>query len=73
MGFSLWNMFGEKLDAGGFYFETAAVIIALILLGKSLEAKSRSRASEAISSLLKLRPKEAILVNEDKASSIMID
>ena len=30
VGFSLWNMFGEKLDAGGFYFETAAVIIALI-------------------------------------------
>ena len=73
VGFSLWNMFGEKLDAGGFYFETAGVIIALILLGKSLEAKSRSRASEAISSLLKLRPKEAILVNENKESSITID
>ena len=43
------------------------------MLGKSLEAKSRSRASEAISSLLKLRPKEAILVNEDKESSITID
>jgi Cu+-exporting ATPase len=43
------------------------------LLGKSLEAKSRSRASEAISSLLKLRPKEAILVHEGKESSISID
>ena len=63
VGFSLWNMFGEKLDAGGFYFETAGVIIVLILLGKSFEAKGRSRSSEAISSLLKLRTKEAILVN----------
>jgi Cu+-exporting ATPase len=42
-------------------------------LGKSLEAKSKSRASAAISSLLKLRPKEAILVHEGKESNISID
>ncbi len=73
VGFSLWNMFGTELNAEGFYFETAGVIIALILLGKSLEAKSKSRASAAISSLLKLRPKEAILVHEGKESNISID
>ena len=73
VGFSLWNLSGMSQNADGLYFETAAVIIALILLGKSLEAKSRSRASEAISSLLKLRPKEAILVHEGKESSISID
>ena len=73
VGFSLWNMFGEKMDAEGFYFETAVVIIAFILLGKSLEAKNRSRASEAITLLLKRRPKEAILVNEGKESAISID
>ena len=49
------------------------MIITLILLGKSLEAKSRSRAAEAISSMLRLLPKEAILVNEGKESSISID
>ena len=73
VGFSLWNLFGTQLNAEGFYFETAGVIIALILMGKSLEAKSRSRASAAISSLLKLRPKEAVLVHEEKESSISID
>ena len=73
VGFSLWNLFGTQLNAEGFYFETAGVIIALILMGKSLEAKSRSRASAAISSLLKLRPKEAVLVHEGKDSSISID
>ena len=73
VGFSLWNLFGTQLNAEGFYFETAGVIIALILLGKSLEAKSKSRASAAISSLLKLRPKEAILVHEGKESNISID
>jgi Cu+-exporting ATPase len=73
VGFSLWNLFGTELNADGFYFETAGVIIALILLGKSLEAKSRSRASAAISSLLKLRPKEAILVHEGKETNISID
>ena len=73
VGFSLWNMFGTELNAEGFFFETAGVIIALILLGKSLEAKSKSRASAAISSLLKLRPKEAILVHEGKESNISID
>jgi Cu+-exporting ATPase len=73
VGFSLWNMFGTELNAEGFYFETAGVIIALILLGKSLEAKSKSRASAAISSLLKLRPKKAILVHEGKESNISID
>jgi len=73
VGFSLWNLFGTQLNADGFYFETAGVIIALILMGKSLEAKSRSRASAAISSLLKLRPKEAVLVHEGKESSISTD
>ena len=73
VGFSLWNLFGTQLNAEGFYFETAGVIIALILMGKSLEAKSRSRASAAISSLMKLRPKEAVLVHEGKESSISID
>ncbi|GIT06896.1 MAG: hypothetical protein CM1200mP30_05260 [Pseudomonadota bacterium] len=57
----------------GLYFETAGVIISLILLGKSLESKSRIRASEVIDSLLKLRPKETILVHKGKESSFSID
>ena len=73
VGFSLWNLFGRKINAEGFFFETAGVIITLILIGKSLEAKSQNRAFEAISSLFKLRPKEAILIHEGKESKISID
>ena len=73
VGFSIWNLFGMSQNMEGLYFETAGVIISLILLGKSLESKSRTRASEAINSLLKLRPKEAILVHNGKESSISID
>ena len=73
VGFSIWNLSGMSHNMEGLYFETAGVIISLILLGKSLESKSRTRASEAINSLLKLRPKEAILVHNGKESSISID
>ena len=73
VGFSIWNLFGMSQNMEGLYFETAGVIISLILLGKSLESKSRTRASEAINSLLKLRPKEAVLMHNGKESRIPID
>ncbi|SVA80017.1 uncharacterized protein METZ01_LOCUS132871, partial [marine metagenome] len=73
VGFSVWNLTGISQNIEGLYFETAGVIISLILLGKSLESKSRIRASEAINSLLKLRPKEAVLIHDGKESSIPID
>src|SRR5262249_40904260 len=41
------------------YFETAALIVTLILLGRFLEARAKGRAKAAIQSLLKLRPKTA--------------
>ncbi len=73
VGFSIWNLTSINQNIEDLYFETAVVIISLILLGKSLEFKSRIRASEAINSLMKLRPKEAVLVNNGKESSILID
>ena len=45
-----------------FYFDTAIMIIALILLGRYLEAKARSRSSSAIRKLLEARPDEATVV-----------
>ena len=45
--------------AGHLYFETAAMIITLILLGKSLEAVSKGRTGEAIKKLMGLAPKTA--------------
>ena len=41
------------------YFETAAVIITLIRLGKFLEARAKGRTSEAIKKLMSLRPRTA--------------
>ena len=46
------------------YFETAAMIVALILLGRTLEALAKSRASDAVSGLMNLAPKSAHVVRE---------
>ena len=44
------------------YFNVSSTIIALILLGRYLEAKAKSRTSEAIKKLIGLQPKEATLI-----------
>ncbi|MDR0862638.1 MAG: cadmium-translocating P-type ATPase [Oscillospiraceae bacterium] len=49
------------------YFETAGIIITLILLGKSLEARAKGRTSDAIKKLMGLAPKTAIIVGADGA------
>ena len=55
------------------YFETAGVIITLILLGKSLEALSKGRTSEAIKKLMGLAPKTAILIRDGIEVEVAID
>ena len=50
---------------GEVYFETGATIVTLILLGKLLEARSKSQMSGAIGKLLGLAPKTATVVRED--------
>ena len=57
------------LHPGGLHFDMAAVIIALILLGRWLEARALSRASDAIGRLLNLRPPTAHLVADDGSIS----
>jgi Cu+-exporting ATPase len=47
------------------YFEAAAAIVALVLLGQVLELKARSRTSSAIRALLDLSPKMARLMRDD--------
>jgi Cu+-exporting ATPase len=47
------------------YFEAAAVIVALVLLGQVLELRARSRTSDAIRALLDLAPKTARIVRDD--------
>ncbi len=55
------------------YYETAGVIITLILLGKSLEAVSKGRTSEAIKKLMGLAPKTAIIIQNGEEKEIPID
>ncbi len=55
------------------YYETAGVIITLILLGKSLEAVSKGKTSEAIKKLMGLAPKTAIIEENGKEKEILID
>lgn len=58
---------------GHVYFETAAVIITLIRLGKYLEAKAKGRTSDAIKKLMGLRPKTAIVIREGVELNLPID
>lgn len=55
------------------YFESAATIITLILLGKSLEAVSRGKTGDAIKKLMGLAPKTAILICDGVEKEIPID
>ncbi|MCC6904526.1 MAG: heavy metal translocating P-type ATPase, partial [Anaerolineae bacterium] len=55
------------------YFETAAVIITLIVLGKLLEARAKGRTSEAIKQLMGLRARTARIVRDGQEVDIPID
>src|SRR5258706_5539697 len=62
------GLFPEEFREAGrvaVYFEAAAVIISLTLLGQILELKARSQTSAAIKSLLGLQPKTARRINPD--------
>lgn len=55
------------------YFESAGIIIALILLGKYLESRSKGRTSEAIKKLMGLQPKTAIVLMDGKEVETLIE
>ena len=58
---------------GDVYFDTAAVIIALVLLGRYLEARARGQTSEAIRRLIGLRPSTARVVRDGQETDVPID
>ena len=58
---------------GHIYFETAAVILALISVGKYLEAKAKGRTSEAIKRLINLRPKTARVVQDGQEVDLPVE
>lgn len=60
-------------SAGHLYFETAAVIVTLIVLGKFLEARAKGRTSEAIKKLMGLQAKTARVVRANVEKDIPVD
>ena len=56
----------------GLYFESAAMILTLITVGKTLEAKAKGKTTDAIRSLNKLRPKTATLIVDGKEKTVQI-
>lgn len=61
-----------SLVSGGntFYFESSAMIITLVLLGKMLEARARAKTSEAIEKLMDLAPKTATVLRDGREEVI---
>ncbi|MCR4788286.1 MAG: heavy metal translocating P-type ATPase [Lachnospiraceae bacterium] len=55
------------------YFESAAMILALITVGKTLEARSRGKTTDALKSLMKLSPKTATVLRGGKEEKISAD
>lgn len=56
-----------------FYFESAAMILTLITVGKMLEAKSKGRTTDALKSLMELAPQSAVLLRDGKEVTVPID
>lgn len=55
------------------YFESAAMILTLITVGKMLEAKSKGKTTDAIRSLMKLAPKTAVVIRDGIESEVPVD
>ena len=56
-----------------FYFESAAMILTLITVGKMLEARSKGKTTDALKSLMKLSPKTAVVEKEGKETEVPVE
>ena len=69
-----------KMDTAGvmsymheFYFESAAMILTLITVGKMLEARSKGKTTDALKNLMKLAPKTAVILRDGTETEVSID
>ena len=67
------NMALMELYHNELYFESAAMIPALITVGKMLEAMSKGRTTDALKSLMKLAPQKAVLIREGEEVEVGIE
>ena len=56
-----------------FYFETAAMILALITVGKMLEARSKGKTTDALKNLMKLAPKTAVVLRDGTETEVPVE
>ena len=56
-----------------FYFESAAMILTLITVGKMLEARSKGKTTDALKGLMKLAPKTAVVVRDGQEATVPIE
>ena len=80
--YALFRMIGA-MAAGGtaaaaewsdeFYFESAAMILVLITVGKMLEAKSKGRTTDALKALIRLAPKTASVIRDGKELNVPVE
>lgn len=80
--FALFAMTDAQLHGGAeaaaaymdeFYFESAAMILTLITVGKMLEARSKGKTTDALNSLMKLAPENATVIRDGKELAIPIE
>ena len=80
--YSLFAMTGAQMrgDMDGvmqymheFYFETAAMILALITVGKMLEARSKGKTTDALKNLMKLAPKTAVVLQDGTEIEVPVE
>lgn len=67
------NMAGVMSYMHEFYFESAAMILTLITVGKMLEARSKGKTTDALKSLMKLAPKTAAVIRNGVEEEVSID
>lgn len=78
--YALYAMSAEQLAGGHaahwlheFYFEGAAMILALITVGKLLEARSKGRTTDALKSLMRLAPQTAVVLRNGAETTVPIE
>ena len=80
--YSLFRMTGAQVSGGSdaamawmheFYFESAAMILTLITVGKMLEARSKGKTTDALKGLMKIAPKTATLVIKGEEKTVPIE
>ena len=73
---SVFVLFGRILPRGtmeDLYFESAAMILTLITVGKMLEARSKGKTTDALKSLMELAPKTAILITDGVEREVPVE